>query len=208
MLIKRGDLNMHTLIPSRYAEPKWQAYVTPESKAFTFASGTRIRSLYELKQALSNEGEDIIAGHLADGKNDLADWVQNIIGDAGLAEDMRRYNHRWGLIVALERHLMRTLSMPPYVAHRWLDKAQFPFTFVSGETIQSLDELNHTLQKISDETVVFHRERVPNDISKWIMDVVGDYQLAEMLEEATNRLQMIHFLEDHLDMLREAAHEE
>jgi len=204
MLIRRGDLLMLNLVPSRYAEPKWQAYVTPDSKAFMFSSGRRIKSLYDLKIALTEEGEDVIASHLRDGKNDLADWVQSIIGDVELAEAMRHYNHRWGLIVALERQMMRTLSLPDYVATRWLKKAELPFTFSSGQTVWSLEELGRVLSEISDETISFHRERVPNDISKWMMDIVGDYQLAELLEEASNRMQMVHFLEDHVEMLKDA----
>ncbi len=196
---------MVNFVPSRYAEPKWQAYVTPDAGAFIFSSGRKIKSIYDLKTALTEEGEDVIANHLKDGKNDLADWVETIIGDHELAAEMRHYNHRWGLIVAVERSMMRALSLPAYVAKRWLKASDIPFTFVSGQTIHSLIELSKTMNDISDETVAFHRERVPNDISKWIMDIIGDYQLAELLEEATNRTQMIHFIEDHVAMLTEAT---
>jgi hypothetical protein len=195
---------MVNIVPSRYAEPKWQAYVTPDSSAFSFSSGRRIKSVYDLKVALTEESEDIISNHLKDGRNDMADWVDSVIGDHDLASDMRRYNHRWGLIVAVERRMMRTLSLPDYVAKRWLKTSEIPFTFVSGQTIHSIQDLAKVMSEISDETVTFHRERVPNDISKWIMDIIGDYQLAELLEEATNRTQMIHFLEDHIGMLTEA----
>jgi len=194
---------MLSAIPSRYAEPKWQAYITPESKAFEFKSGLRIHSLYELKLALTDETEDSIAAHL-EGKNDLADWVEHTLGDHDLAVEMRRYNHRWGLIVALERQMMRTLSLPPYVAKRWLSHVDIDFTFSSGQVVHSLEEVSSVLKEVSDETIAFHRERTPNDLSKWIMDIIGDYQVAELLEEAGNRMQMVHFLDDHLAMLKEA----
>lgn len=196
---------MFSAVPNRYAEPKWQAYITPESKAFTFESGRRIHSLYELKIALTEENEDNIALHLKDGKNDLAEWVEHTLGDKDLATEMRHYDHRWGLIVALERQMMRSLSLPPYVAKRWLSASDIPFTFVSGQVIHSIEDLSKTLKEVSDDTVLFHRERVPNDISKWMMDIIGDYQLSELLEEANNRMQMIHFLDDHLQMLHEAV---
>lgn len=205
MLIRRGDILMMSLVPSRYAEPKWQAYVTPEVKAFKFSSGRIVRSLYDLKTALTEESEDVILGHVQNGKNDLAEWVRTNIKDEELANELNRYSHRWGLIVALERQMMRTLSLPNYVAKRWLESTQYSFTFVSGEKANSLEELVNVLKQVSDETVAFHRERVPNDISKWIMDIIGDYQLAELLEEATSRMHMIHFAEDHIDMLKEAA---
>jgi hypothetical protein len=199
---------MFNLVPSRFAEPKWQAYITPEAKCFEFSSGRKIKSLYDLKVALTEESEDVIVEHLKEGKNDIADWVGNVLGDNELADDLRHYDHRWGLIVSLERHMMRSLSLPSYVAKRWLKPAEISFTFVSGQLFKSLEELLSMLKEVSDDTIAFHRERVPNDISKWMMDIIGDYQLAELIEESSNRIQMIHFVEDHIEMLKEAAQNE
>lgn len=195
---------MFNLVPNRYAEPKWQAYVTPDSQAFTFSSGRKIKSLYDLKLALAEESEEEIhrtinQGHL------LAQWVKNSIKDEQLASALEKTQHRWGMIVALERHMMRSLSLPDYVARRWLATTNIPFYFVSGQQANSLQTLADVISQVSDETISFHRERVPNDISKWIMDIIGDYQIAELLEEASNRTQMLHFLEDHIVMLTEAA---
>lgn len=204
MLIERGDILMFSLVPGRFAEPKWQAYVTPDSAAFTFNSGRRLRSLYDLKIALAEEPEEEIHQLISHG-HVLAQWVRNSIKDEELAADLEKTNHRWGMIVALERHMMRSLSLPEYVAKRWLNSTDITFTFVSGQTVNSLQSLAETMKQVSDETINFHRERVPNDISKWIMDILGDYQVAELLEEASNRTQMLHFLEDHIAMLTEAA---
>lgn len=203
MLIKRGDILMFSLVPSRYGEPKWQAYVTPDSMAFTFNSGRKIKSLYDLKIALTEESEEEIQrcinqNHL------LAQWVRNAVKDEALASELEKTQHRWGMIVALERHMMRSLSLPDYVARRWLAPTDIKFTFVSGQQVDSLQSLAEVMNQVSDETINFHRERVPNDISKWIIDIIGDYQVAELLEEATNRTQMLHFLEDHIAMLTEA----
>lgn len=192
------------LIPNRYLTPKWQAYVTPSDKGFSFPNGISCRSLWELKQALLSLPEDLILHHL-DNRNDFADWVENVVGDFDLAEEMRKYQHRWGLIVAMERQLMRSVSLPDYVAKRWLSKAYAPFTFVSGENVSSLEELASVLLKVSDDVVSFHSERNPNDISVWVADVIGDYELADMLEDASSRSQMQRFVEDHIAELKEAA---
>ncbi len=192
------------LIPGRYLTPKWQAYVTPSDKAFTFSNGLQIRSLWELKQALVSLPEDVVMHHVRDEENDIAVWVEFVVGDKDLADEMRAYKHRWGLIVALERQMMRTLSMPHYLAKRWLTKTERPFTFVSGEEVFSLEELRDRLTQVSDETVEFHRERIPNDISVWVSDMVGDYELAGLLEEASSREQMQRFVADHVSMLVEA----
>lgn len=195
---------MFNLVPSRFAEPKWQAYVTPDQAGFTFDSGRKIKSLYDLKIALTEESEEAIH-QCIQGENQLANWVKNNIKDEELAAELQKTQHRWGMIVALERHMMRSLSLPDYVAKRWLSVTDIKFSFVSGQTVDSLQSLAEVMKQVSDDTINFHRERVPNDISKWIMDIIGDYQVAELLEEASNRTQMLHFLEDHIAMLTEAA---
>jgi hypothetical protein len=199
---------MNSLPHIRYLAPKWQAYITQPEKSFVFANGVVVRSLWELKEALLTLPEDIVNNHVNNSRNDFANWVEFVVGDKELGEEMRRYNHRWGMIVTMERQLMRTLSLPHYVAQRWLGKAPRPFVFVSGEQANSLEELAVTLNKVSEETVAFHNERVPNDIVVWVMDVVGDYELAEILSECSSRQQMTRIVEDHLAMLKEAAVEE
>jgi len=188
----------------RYLAPKWQARVTPSSNAFTFRNGVVVNTIWELKQALRIIREDIIAQHVNDQKHELADWVEKQVGDDKLAAQLRKTTHRWGLIVALERQMMRTLSLPKYVAQRWLSTVEYPFHFVDGKSCNSLLDLKHKLEEVSDETVAFHLERDPNDIAKWVDDIIGDYVIAGILSEATNRSQMLTFVSDHLEMLNEA----
>lgn len=196
---------MSTLYAHRYESPKWQAYVTPESNGFAFESGFFVTSLYELKQALLNLSEDEIAQHIKKDDNHIAAWVENVIGDPDLAEALRAYDHRWGMVVALERQMMRTLNLPSYVAARWLKTAELGFVFVSGEKVSSLTELATALDTVTDAAVEFHMERSPNDISKWVQDVIGDYELAALIDEGSNRDQIARFVQDHLAMLIEAA---
>ena len=192
-------------LPSEYLSPKWQAYVTPYSRYFTFANGTSVGSMWELKQALLNLPEDIIMHHLRGQDNDIASWAEKVVGDADLGHELRRYQHRWGLIVALERQMMRTLFLPHFVARRWLAKVDQPFQFVDGRSVQSLEELKDILASVEDEVVAFHCERNPNDVAVWVADIIGDYELADLLEEVTTRSQMERIITDHLEMLVEAT---
>lgn len=195
---------MLTVIPRRYDSPKWQATVSPDL-SFTFQNGLTARSLFELKQALTVVPDLVFHHHLEDGRHDYAGWVESIIKDPKLAQELRAQNHRWGMIVALERQLMRTLNLPSYVAARWLSDAKTPFTFVSGEIAPNLASLAQTLASVSDDSVAFHLERIPNDIAKWVMDSIGDYQLAEVLADCSTRLQLLRSVEDHLEMLNDAV---
>lgn len=195
---------MYTLVPRRYQTSKWLARV-PASAAFNFKDGTSIRSLLELKQALLTLPEEVILYHTNSDRHDLASWVRFSIGDSSLADLLQKQTHRWGLIVALERGQMRTLNLPSYLANRWLAPTTVPFVFQSGETVRSLSELKVALQSISDATFDFHNQRSPNDISLWVGDAIGDYDLAEMLAEASNRLHLHNLVEDHLTMLADAS---
>ena len=189
---------------NRYLAAKWQARVTPSSAAFRFNNGVLVNNLWELKQALRIVREDIIAEHVHEGRNDIATWVEETVEDKDLADELRKTTSRWGLIVALERQMMRTVNLPYYAAARWLKKVELPFYFFDGKQAASIEELKAALEKVDDQVVNFHLEREPNDIAKWVEDVIGDYQLAAVLTESTSRQQMIVFIEDHLVMLREA----
>jgi len=188
----------------RYLAPKWQARVIPSQNAFTFKNGVVINNLWELKQALRIIREDIIAQHVNENKNEIAQWIEKKVGDEKLAAEMRKTTHRWGMIVALERQMMRSLSLPKYVAQRWLSTVEYPFYFVDGKSCNSLENLKHKLEEATDETILFHLERDPNDVAKWVDDIIGDYVIAGILSEATNCSQMITFIADHLEMLKDA----
>ncbi len=189
---------------NRYLAAKWQARVTPSGAAFRFSNGIIVNNLWELKQALRIVREDIIAEHIKDGKNDIATWVEEVVGDHELAEEMKKTSTRWGTIVALERQMMRTVNLPYYVAARWLKKAEYPFYFVDGTKVASLEELKQALERVDDQVIDFRLEREPNDVAKWVYDIIGDHQLAAVLAESTNRLQMLTFVDDHMVMLHEA----
>lgn len=202
MLNQRKNLPMHNFVrQTQYLAPKWRAYVTPYQSGFHFSNGLTVRSLWELKQALLTFHEDVINEHVGEDKNQIADWVENIIGDKELADLLRKYNQRWGLVVALERHMMRSLNLPDYVASRWLNEVEKPFEFVSGERVKSLKNLRDVVSGISEDSLKFHYQRYPNDLSFWLADVVGDYYLAESLEEVNSKDLMIKVIEDHVEML-------
>ncbi len=202
MLNQRKKLPMHNFArQTQYLAPKWRAYVTPHQLGFHFSNGLTVRSLWELKQALLTFHEDVINEHIGEGKNQIADWVKNVVGDDELAKILREQTQRWGLVVALERKMMRSLNLPDYVVKRWLREVEKPFEFVSGERIKSLDDLRDVISGISEDSLKFHYQRYPNDLSFWIADIVGDYYLAESLEEINSKELMIKIVEDHMKML-------
>src|SRR4030066_2335136 len=104
---------MITVIPRRYDAPKWQANV-PTGQVFKLNNGQLIHNLFELKQVLSSIDETLLQSHVNPEQHDLAAWVLYSFGDPALSEELKKNHHRWGLIVTLERQLMRTLNLPPF----------------------------------------------------------------------------------------------
>lgn len=196
---------MINYIPRRYSQPKWQLKITEADKLLHFPSGLTISTPFELKTALMSAPESDIADLTAGSEHHIANWVEFVLKDQELAVVLREYNHRWGLIVALERQQMRTLNLPSHAAKYWLRSVKYPFTFVSNEEVDTLQNLEKVLEKVDDDSVAFHMERQPNDVAMWVLNVVGDYELAELLEESINRSQMHRNVSDHIQKLVDAS---
>jgi hypothetical protein len=189
---------------TQYLAPKWRAYVTPYEAGFAFSNGVVVGSLWDLKCALLTLEESLIIPHCVIDDHHIAKWVEVSIGDVPLATLLATTNQRWGMVVALERHMMRALSLPSYVAKRWLKKTSSPFRFVHGVEIASLTELQTAIHSIADDALSFHYTRFPNDLSLWLSGTIGDYYLSDSLLEASHKDQIETIIDDHLTMLMEA----
>ncbi|MBW2988011.1 hypothetical protein DRJ48_02970, partial [Candidatus Woesearchaeota archaeon] len=80
------------------AETKATAEVAKQSKfevvysgnqAISFDNGLTAMSLNELIDVLEAMDDETYARHVNENKNDIADWVEKVVGDAGLAEKLR-----------------------------------------------------------------------------------------------------------------------
>jgi hypothetical protein len=60
-----------------------------DEQCFWTNDGTIITSLIELSNVLSSIREDVYKYHATREKNDFADWVQYVLGDAELAKTLR-----------------------------------------------------------------------------------------------------------------------
>jgi hypothetical protein len=196
---------MNHYLPNMYHTPKWQAPIVDPAKQFHFHDGPAVATMFALKNALTQVPQDTLTYHVTGSQHDLADWIEYVVEDSELAATLRQYTNRWGMIVALERQMMRTLNLPPFIARRWLGPAYSKMQFISGDSVGSLHELADTLERISDDAVDHHLKPVPNDVANWVAAGVGNYPLSEQLEDASNRLHLHQFLTDHLAMLTEAS---
>ena len=57
-------------------------------RAFWFHMHLMAKNLEEFADGLATIGDDVFAYHLGGQKNDLARWVQEVIGDSELAQEL------------------------------------------------------------------------------------------------------------------------
>ena len=63
------------------AEPLW--------RAFWFHMHLMAKNLHEFGEGLGTISDEVFAYHVSGQKNDLSRWVQEVIGDVSLADDLR-----------------------------------------------------------------------------------------------------------------------
>lgn len=56
-----------------------------------------------------------------------------------------------------------------------------------GQIFKSIEELINGFDKMTDETFLYHCNNVKSDFSVWILDVIGDEQLASDIKKAKTR---------------------
>lgn len=63
------------------------------------------------------------------------------------------------------------------------------FRCQDGRVMKNLDELSVALREMSEDTFRYHVTADKNDFSKWVQDVIGDYELSAVLKNSSTRSQ-------------------
>lgn len=61
----------------------------PESNKFWCNNGEALSNLKDLKNALVNMNEETFSHHVNQEKNDFSNWINDVIGDGELANEVR-----------------------------------------------------------------------------------------------------------------------
>lgn len=62
----------------------------PGEQCFWVTDGKVLSNLVELKEALAAMSEDVFAYHVSKERNDFAEWIEHVLGDAELATAFRK----------------------------------------------------------------------------------------------------------------------
>ncbi len=192
---------MLNILEYLYSEPKWQAKLTDESKFFVCQDGTRIDSLIGLRETLMSASEETLNSMVSDDYNYLASWVADAIGDSTLAAELQSRTARWELLSALESHMIRNLALPSYLAGRWLRNGNSPFVINNLVRVNNLYEAKEMLEKDGNNELYVSLKHNKHDFINWVRYSVGDYMLADMIEETENIEKINSLVIDHVEML-------
>ena len=72
-----------------------------------------------------------------------------------------------------------------------------------GQVFNALDQLMQGFDMMSDETFMYHANPDKNDFSCWIMDVIGDGELAKDIKKAKNKTEAKKITQQRHDELYE-----
>jgi hypothetical protein len=90
-----------------------------------------------------------------------------------------------------KREAITTSMSAKKVIKSWLADVPAEKEFLShdGKVLKNLEELKIALREMSDETFAYHVTPDRNDFSKWVQEVVGDYELTTQLRIARTRVE-------------------
>ncbi len=86
-------------------------------------------------------------------------------------------------------------------------KPEHSFKLHSGSDIQNLQGLLEALKVMPDSTFRYHVTKDRNDFSRWIMDAVGDEELAEEIKNVKSKEELRRKVEARIGFLEQISSE-
>ncbi len=81
------------------------AEVNPAWKAFWFHNGPVIRSLGQMAQVLPKLPPELFGHHVSASRNDLVNWVKDVVGDKTLAADLVKFKDQASISAAVSKRV-------------------------------------------------------------------------------------------------------
>ncbi len=82
----------------------------PEEYHFVLADGEKLKSLFDLVNALGKMGEDTFKQHVNEYKNDFSNWIKDVFKLPDLAKEISAINNRVEAELCLLRKLVGELK--------------------------------------------------------------------------------------------------
>lgn len=98
--------SMQPTLPAGGASPQRKSWPNvPPEKSFWVRDGQILRNITELPPALERMSEETFRHHVTEKKNDFANWIEFVIGERTLADEVRRLRARQDIIRAVRTRI-------------------------------------------------------------------------------------------------------
>jgi hypothetical protein len=101
-------------VSKKTAKPKKEVYVkvstkllgeAPQEYEFHLKDGKKLRSVFELVDALEEMHDDVFKEHVNEMKNDFSNWIKDVFEESHVAREIEKLNSR----IETQRTLLRRL---------------------------------------------------------------------------------------------------
>jgi mannitol/fructose-specific phosphotransferase system IIA component (Ntr-type) len=166
--------------------------VKPE-QYFRLYNGVVLKNLHDLIDILEIIDEETFNHHVTNDKNDFSAWIKDAIKDKNLAEKIKKAKTKEEMIEILETEplVMENIKLE-YKKH--LPPRKY-FWLANGVVIKSLYQLLDALKAMNNELFEKHVNEEKNDFSSWVKNTLKNNDLAERLEKAKTKEEMVDILE-------------
>ena len=165
--------------------------VKPE-EYFYVHNGIVLKSLHDLIDILEVIDEETFNFHVGNNKNDFSDWISHVFKDNNLADKIKNAKIKMEMIEILET--IPIISKEVEKDYPLISPKRY-FWLANGSVIRSLYELSDALKVMDDELFKKHADETKNDFAKWVKDALKNEHLAEKLNKAKTKKEMIEILE-------------
>jgi hypothetical protein len=201
-------------VESPRAARRYLRVLQDESSHFYARDGSVLKSVFDLYSFLKNCDKETFQYHVNGSKNDLADWVADVILDEELARHMDncllRYPMQYRLLLRINFLIPQShkKSYGAEKANLILEDMVVPeefFLTADGQSIRSIWELQDFLGRTDDETFSAHVNEERNDIATWVDDILYDTELAKTLERVMEKREMAKHVKKRIRSLEKRA---
>jgi hypothetical protein len=81
----------------------------PKNKEFVLADGRKLKDLKELAFALGDMADDVFWHHVNDAKNDFSNWVNSVIKDKELSEELTKIKDKVNAQITVLKHIVKKI---------------------------------------------------------------------------------------------------
>ena len=82
----------------------------PDERAFVLEEGRKLKSVFELVDALETMSEEVFRHHVSPERNDFANWLEGVFDEKVLAAEGRRLGRAFDVHRVLLKHLVREFA--------------------------------------------------------------------------------------------------